>query len=82
MFHTQSEEDVMFPEVLRISSGSSGPQQLQLDTVLAACTTCQDEHTSEVGVVAPNAWTLHHNVLCSWGIVAYQLHSYTETCMP
>jgi hypothetical protein len=39
----------MFPEVLRISSGSSGPQQLQLDTVLAACTTCQDEHTSEVG---------------------------------
>jgi hypothetical protein len=50
MFHTQSEEDVMFPEVLRISSGTRGPEQEQLDTVLAACTTCQDEHTSEVGV--------------------------------
>lgn len=48
MFHTQSEEDVMFPEVLRITSGSSGPQQTQLDTVLAACTTCKDEHNSEV----------------------------------
>lgn len=48
MFHTQSEEDVMFPEVLRISSGTRGPEQEQLDTVLAACTTCQDEHTSEV----------------------------------
>jgi len=47
MFHQQSEEDVMFPEVLRISSGV-GPQQAQLDTVLAACSTCQHEHTSEV----------------------------------
>lgn len=48
MFHSQSEEEVMFPEVLKISSGAGGPQQKQVDTVLATCSTCQDEHTGEV----------------------------------
>ncbi|WIA20871.1 hypothetical protein OEZ85_005220 [Tetradesmus obliquus] len=45
MFHTLSEEEVMFPEVLRISGLAASPQ---LASVAAACATCQAEHGSEV----------------------------------
>eukprot|EP00879_Flechtneria_rotunda_P008507 GHRR01008912.1.p1 GENE.GHRR01008912.1~~GHRR01008912.1.p1 ORF type:complete len:1552 (+),score=616.00 GHRR01008912.1:172-4827(+) len=46
MFHTLSEEEVMFPEVLRISGlGPNHPAR-----VMAACTACQEEHTSELSL--------------------------------
>jgi hypothetical protein len=38
---------VMFPEVLRISGLGAAASQ-QLASVTAACTTCQEEHSSEV----------------------------------
>jgi hypothetical protein len=83
MFHTLSEEEVMFPEakrLSRVSSSSSGSdacdsarsralgarggsdgagaarqtrqqqQQQQAGSVLAACSTCQEEHCSEVAL--------------------------------
>jgi hypothetical protein len=61
MFHTLSEEEVMFPEAVRLSSSSSNNSNSsiaaagggsgaagQSGTVAAACNTCHEEHCSEV----------------------------------